>query len=94
MVATRGIQALRTLQGLLALTQRHAAPEIEKACEIAHSYGAYRLANVRRLIRHHAPKQEPLEFTEEHPMIRHISVYGDLVRTAIEQQQTTRRKLP
>ena len=94
MVATRGIQALRTLQGLLALTHRHTSAEIEKACEIAHSYGAYRLANVRRLIHNNAAKQEHLELTAEHPTIRNISVYGDLVRTAIERQQTTRRKLP
>ena len=93
MVAERGVQGLRTLQGLLSLTDKHSCKDIEKACEIAHSYGAYRLANVRKLLEKHAAKQEQLEFMQEHAVIRNISVYGDLVRTAIERQQTKARKI-
>lgn len=86
MVSQRGVQGLRVLQGLLSLAEQHSSKELEKACEIAHSYGAYRLANLRRLIGKNAAKQEQLEFTEEHPVIRNIGVYGDLVRSAIQHQ--------
>jgi transposase len=91
MMSERGVQGLRVLQGLLALADKHSCQDLEKACEIAHSYGAYRLANVRKLIQKNAPQQEQFEFTQEHPIIRDISVYGELVRSAIERQQTVYR---
>ena len=94
MMIERGVQGLRVLQGLLALTKKHSSQDIEKACEIAHSYGAYRLANVRKLIQKHAPKQEQLEWTDQHPIIRDISVYGDLVREAIQREQRNQKRVP
>jgi len=60
MIVRRGVQGLRTLQGLLALSDKHTVKDLEKACEIAHSYGAYRLSNIRRLIQKNAAKQEQL----------------------------------
>lgn len=89
MISRRGVQGLRTLQGLLSLSDKHSVKDLEKACEIAHSYGAYRLANVRRLIQKNAAKQEQMEFTQEHPLIRNIEVYGELVRSAIRRQAAT-----
>jgi hypothetical protein len=59
---------------------------INKACEIASSYGAYRLRDVRRLIDRHAAKQERMEFMTEHPIIRNLDVYGELVRSAFRGQ--------
>lgn len=91
MIAERGVHGIRTLQGLLALVDKHHAQDIDRACEIAHSYGAYRLANVRRLLQHNAPKQEQLEFAQEHPIIRNIETYGELVKDAIERQEANRR---
>ena len=91
MIQQKGVAGLRILQGLLALANKHSSAEIEKACEIAHSYGAYRLANVRRLIQRKAAKQEQLEFVQEHPIIRDISVYGELVREALQRPPTKRR---
>ena len=93
MISERGVQGLRTLQGLLALAEKHSCQDIEKACEIAHSYGAYRLANVRKLIDKQAAKQEHFEFTQDHAVIRNMSLYGDLVRAAIQRQQTTNRRI-
>ena len=86
MFRRRGVQGLRTLQGLLALAEKHDAREIDAACEIAHSYGAYRLANLRRLIQRGAAKQQQLELLEEHPLIRDIEVYGELVRSSLQSQ--------
>lgn len=78
----RGVAGLRTVMGLLALADKHRHNEIDQACQIALGYGAYRLKNVRILLKTQAAKQEQLEFMEEHPIIREIGVYGDLVREA------------
>jgi len=84
-VRGRGIGGLRAVMGLLALSDRYSHREIDKACEIAASYGDYRLKGVRLLLATQAAKQEQLEFLEDHPIIRPIGVYGDLVRTAFQQ---------
>jgi len=80
LVATRGIEAVRVLHGLLNLSKKHPSAALEQACETAHSYGEYRLATIRKLIKHAAPKQEAFEFLAEHPIIRNLSDYGDVVR--------------
>jgi hypothetical protein len=89
LVEHKGVQSLRVLQGLLSLAKKHPSDQIEKACEIAVSYGAYRLGNIRRLIQQQAAKQEELEFMEDHPIIRNIEVYGELVRSAVQASSTT-----
>jgi len=80
LIATRGVPAVRVLHGLLNLSHKHPSKSIEQACQTAHSYGEYRLASIRKLIEHAAPKQEAFEFLEEHPLIRNLSEYGDVVR--------------
>jgi hypothetical protein len=64
------------------MTHRHAADSIEKACEIAHSHGAYRLRDVRALIGRQVSTQEQFEFAEEHEIIRSLSEYEQLVHSA------------
>jgi hypothetical protein len=82
-IHSRGIEGIRSVMGLLSLTHRHSGSAIDQACEIALSYGAYRLRNIRQLLNRQAPRQKQLEFTDEHPIIRSMDVYGDLVRTAL-----------
>lgn len=89
MIQERGVAGVRVLQGLLSLTKKHTSRDIEEACEIAVSYGAYRLKNVRRLIERKAAKQEQLEFMDEHPIIRNLEVYGELVRSAFHPSPST-----
>jgi len=84
-IRARGIEGIRAVIGLLSLVHREPCPLIDKACEIALSYGAYRLKNVRQLIQRHAAKQEQLEFMQEHPIIRNMDVYGELVRKSLHQ---------
>jgi hypothetical protein len=79
LVAARGIEAVRVLQGLISLANKHPSDAIEQACQIAHSYREYRLATIRQLIQRAAPKQEEFDFITEHPLIRNLSVYADLV---------------
>lgn len=86
MLARRGIEGVRVLQGLMSLTYRHPADAVEKACQIAHSHGAYRLRDVRALIKRQAPAQERFEFAQEHPIIRSLSEYGQLVHSAFTKE--------
>jgi transposase len=80
LVATRGIESVRVLHGLLNLTNKHPSETLERACETAHSYGEYRLKTLRQLIQHAAPKQQAFEFLDAHPIIRNLSHYGQFVR--------------
>ena len=91
-IASRGIEGIRTLLGLISLSNRQPARLIDQACEIAHSYGAYRLKNVRQLIERQAAKQEQLEFMKEHPIIRSLDVYGDLVRSSLHRPPPSWRR--
>jgi hypothetical protein len=84
MLQTRGIEGVRVLQGLLALTKRHNADAIERACEVAFSHGAWRLKTLRQLLKRDAPQQETFNFLQEHPIIRSLSDYGKLVATSFE----------
>jgi transposase len=86
MLSRRGIEGVRVLQGLMSLTYRHPSNAVEKACEIAHSHGAYRLRDVRTLIDRQAPAQERFEFAQEHPIIRSLSEYGKLVHSAFTKE--------
>jgi transposase len=83
MLDSRGIAGVRVLQGLLSLDKRHPLADIERACEVALSYGAFHLRSVRQLIKRQAPKQQPLPFLEQHPIIRPLADYGRWVRAAL-----------
>ena len=86
LIEQRGIHAVRVVMGLVSLTQRHRDAEIEQACRIARSHAAWRLRDVRNLLkRQDPPEQERFEFTQEHPLIRSLSDYGKLVRSAFEE---------
>ena len=79
-MASRGIEAIRVLHGLLNLIDKHPSAAIEQACETAHANQSYRLATIRKLIEHSSSKQKEFEFLTEHPIIRNLSEYGELVR--------------
>jgi len=78
----RGIQALRVLMGLVSLTKRHRDAQIEQACGVARSHAAWRLRDIRSLLKHQVPPHEQFEFTQEHPLIRSLTDYAALVRVA------------
>ena len=85
MLQARGIEGVRVLLGLLALTKQHDAEAIERACEVAFSHGAWRLRTIRQLLKRDAPEQETFDFLDEHPIIRPLSDYGKLVSTSFQQ---------
>jgi Mu transposase-like protein len=86
MIAARGVEGVRVLQGLLNLVHRHPCDAIEHACDIALSHGAYRLRTLRSLIERAGPRQEQLPFLEEHPLIRDLSTYGQFVHDAFQKE--------
>jgi len=77
--ANRGIGGLRTLMGLVSLTQRHSFPSVNRACERAFARGTWRLRDVKALL---ATKeiQTQITFEEHHPLVRNLSEYGLFVR--------------
>lgn len=75
----RGVQGIRVVQGLLSLVKRHSASQLERACELAISHGAYRLKVLRHLLAH-PTRQENFEFMETHPLIRDLADYGEFIQ--------------
>lgn len=86
MLSGRGIEGTRSLQGLLSLGQKHPHAALEKACETAISYGAFRLRTLRQLLSRDATPQKPLPFLEQHPIIRPLDDYAQIVVRAIHRQ--------
>lgn len=80
----RGVQGVRSLVGLLSMANKHSYQQVEAACEIARTHNAIRLRTLRQLIKRSGPKQELLPFIDEHPIIRPMSDYGDLVKKAFD----------
>jgi transposase len=80
-IAQRGVIGTRVLMGLLSLTGKYQAKEIEEACRLAITHGAWRLRSVRELLKHsNDQEQKQIEFLEEHELIRNMSEYGELVK--------------
>ena len=86
MLDARGIEGVRVLVGLHALAKQHPSDVLERACEIAHSHGAYRLRAIRELIRRGGPKQESFDFIDEHPIIRTLDEYTAAAHAALRRQ--------
>jgi len=76
-VANRGIQSIRTLQGLLFLARRHGTKILDKGCRKAMSLEMFHLRDVRGLMKNEE-EQDEFEFVQEHPMIRKLDVYGEI----------------
>jgi len=92
MLHARGIEGTRVLQGLLALAGKHPAESLENACKTALSHGAYRLRAVRQLLKHQPTPQQPLPFLDEHPIIRPLGDYAELVARAIHRDEDRRQQ--
>ncbi|MBE7558144.1 IS21 family transposase [bacterium] len=82
MLQERGIQGIRVLQGLLAMVGKHKARALDQACQLALTHGAFRLRDLRYLMKR-PTKQESPPFMEEHPIIRNLSDYGSIVRVSL-----------
>jgi hypothetical protein len=86
-VQERGVHGIRVVMGLVNLTQHHPPHAIERACQVAQSHGAHRLRDLRNLLKRSTPPviQQEFDFVAEHPLIRSLTDYGQLVHAAFEQ---------
>ncbi len=72
----RGVEAVRVLVGLKYLAGKHQSADLEEACRVALTHGAYRLRTVRQLLQRRGEEQRQFGFLEEHPIIRPLSDYS------------------
>ena len=84
-IEARGIPAARVLQGLLSLSKKYLAEEIDRACDTAWRSQAFNYRVIKRLLENHAAaRQETLpKFTTDHPIVRQVSEYGDFIRQSL-----------
>jgi hypothetical protein len=76
LVQNRGPIAIRSLMGLVGLTQQHSFKQLNEACARALSHGAWRLREIRRLLA--VPTtQTQFPFVQQHPLVRELSEYQD-----------------
>ena len=96
MVQARGIEGVRVLVGLKHLTGHYDAAAIDRACEKALAYGAYRLRVIRELLKRDAassPTQRQFGFLETHPVIRPLSDYSLASLTQFRKDRNHERDL-
>jgi hypothetical protein len=80
----RGIEAARTIQGLLSLCRKYESSQIDRACESAWRSKCYSYRAIKNLLeREAARRQQTMEFMDDHPVIRSITEYGEFVKRAI-----------
>ena len=83
-IEARGIPAARVLQGLLSLTKKHQAEQIDRACDTAWRSQAFNYRVIKRLLENQtAARQQTMEFVDDHPIIRSVSEYGDFIRCSL-----------
>jgi len=75
----RGIDGLRSLMGLVHLTDGHSFAAVNQACAKASAKGTWRLRDVKALL-DSRETQEQFSFQEHHPLIRNLSEYGLFIR--------------
>jgi transposase len=89
MLKARGIEGVRVLQGLLSLSARSDEKSLENACETALASGVFQLRPIRKLLERAAAKQQPLDFVDEHPIIRPLADYRDWLGEALARDRNS-----
>jgi transposase len=79
MMAVRGIEGVRVLQGMLSLAKRHPAHIVNQATEVALDACCFRLRPLRKLCQRYREADPELAFDDRHPIIRPLSEYQNLV---------------
>lgn len=84
-IAGRGVEAARVLQGVLAMSRKHSSEKIEQACEIAWRSGAINCRILRTLLKRQAPaSQRTMDFMEDHAIIRPIAEYESFIHEKVQ----------
>ncbi len=81
LVEHKGPIAIRSLMGLVGLSQQHSYKAINQACACALSHGAWRLSDIRQLLTQAQPAvQTHFGFASQHPLIRNLAEYGVFIQ--------------
>lgn len=80
LIEQRGPIAIRTLIGLVDLTQKHSFKAVNQACACALSRGVWRLRDLRQLLAQPVV-QTHFHFAQHHPLIRNLAEYGLFIQT-------------
>jgi len=81
MLAERGIEGIRVLNGLLSLRKKHSSKAINTGCTKALDAQEFSLKGLRRHIANDAERQENLPFMNEHPLIRATADYEQYINS-------------
>ncbi len=76
----RIIEGMRSLMGLVSLSERHSFPALNLACARALAKQTWRLRDVRALLGT-GETQTQLAFAQHHPLIRDLSEYGIFIKS-------------
>jgi len=79
MIAVRGIEGVRVLQGFLSLAKKYPANIVNQAGSTALEAACFRLRPVRQLCKNYLQANQELSFSGEHPIIRPLSEYQNLL---------------
>lgn len=82
LVQQRGIEAMRSLMGLVSLNNKHSFRSLNAACAKAVAKEAWRLRDVRALI-DACEVQIQMDFAAHHPLIRDLNEYGVFIKTQL-----------
>ena len=88
MIAVRGIEGVRVLQGFLSLAKKYPANIVNQAGNRALEAACFRLRPVCQLCQRYTQDQEELSFDENHPIIRPLSEYQNLLLSIEDKQET------
>lgn len=80
LVERRGFEAIRSLMGLVGLTERATFKTLNQACAQGTARGLYRLRDIRTLLGT-KDTQTQIHFNESHPLIRNLNEYGMFIKT-------------
>jgi transposase len=81
----KGPLGLRSIMGLLSLTESYSFKTVNDACASALSRGAWRLRDVRALLEQRQREvQTHLSFAQSHPLIRNLAEYGLFIQSKIQ----------
>jgi hypothetical protein len=81
-----GQEAVRRIQGVLALGKRHGPAVVEEACVVALEVGA---SNYYRFVCRYLERgpQLPLSLRQVDPLIRELTEYRDFIQSKIQEKQ-------
>jgi hypothetical protein len=85
-IAGRGVEAARVLQGVLAMSRKHSSEQIEQACRMAWQSGVMNCRIIRTLLKRQTfASQTTMEFMESHAVIRPIDEYAAFIHEKVQE---------